>query len=54
MIGRFQRGHIYRVTAIDHFSGDPTVVIRAVSNSIKAGFGLNLEAVAMAQHSSKI
>jgi uncharacterized protein (TIGR02118 family) len=40
--------------SIDHFSGDPTVVIRVVSNPIKAGLGLNPEAVAMAQHSSKI
>jgi hypothetical protein len=34
--------------------GDPTVVIKVVSNSIKAGLGLKPEAVAMAQHSSKI
>jgi hypothetical protein len=40
--------------SIDHFSGDPTVVIRVVLNSIKAGRGLKPDAVATAQHSSKI
>jgi len=40
--------------SIDDFSGDPTVVIRVVSNSKKAGLGLKPEAVAMAQHSPKI
>jgi hypothetical protein len=40
--------------SIDDFSGDPTVVIRVVSNSIKAGLGLTAEAVAMAEHSSKM
>jgi hypothetical protein len=38
--------------SIDHFSGDPTVVIRVVSNSIKAGLGLKPEAVAMASNAA--